>query len=78
MYQFIVLCYKISSYNGTVIIDVSFRPELVGPAVIGMPVVMLITLFYREMVLIFEMSTERKTEPDEQSGYSMLHVLYDH
>lgn len=26
-------------------------------------------LFYRDMVLIFEMSTERKTEPDEQPGY---------
>ena len=26
------------------------------------------------MVLIFEMSTERKTEPDEQSGY--FYVVY--
>ena len=34
-----------------------------------------VTLFYREMVVIFEMSTERKTEPDEQSGYSMLHIM---
>lgn len=27
------------------------------------------------MVLIFEMSTERKTEPDEQSGNSVLPVV---
>lgn len=33
-------------------------------------------LFYREMILIFEMSTEKKTEPDEQSGIHCCTLKY--